>query len=80
MSSAVAFLYFRGCLTRVKWKACNYFGRGLVRTAGNTLLMRIVSNLYIKVAAPGWPSSDNTKTKITSAELASLAFVIRPLV
>ena len=34
------------------------------RTAGNTLLLRIASNLYIKMAAPGWPFSCNTGIKI----------------
>ena len=48
------------------------------RTAGNTLLMRTASNLVIKMAAPGWPSSHNSAIKVTSAELASLAHVIRP--
>ena len=46
------------------------------RTAGNTLLMRIASNLYIKMAAPGWLFSCNTKIKVTSAEQASPAHVI----
>ena len=49
------------------------------RTAGNTLLMRVASKLYIKMAAPGWPFSCNTKIKVTLAELASPAHVIRPL-
>ena len=49
------------------------------RTAGNTLLMRIASNLYIKMATPGWPLSCNTGKKVTSVELASPAHVIRPL-
>ena len=30
------------------------------RTAGNTLLMRIASKLYKKMAALGWPFSCNT--------------------
>ena len=38
------------------------------RTAGNTLLMRIASNLSIKIAAAGWPFSCNTRIKVTSAE------------
>ena len=43
------------------------------RTAGNTLLKRIVSNLYIiNIVALGWPFSWNTEIKVTSAELASL--------
>ena len=29
------------------------------RTAGNTLLMRITSNLYIKIVVQGWPFSCN---------------------
>ena len=37
------------------------------RTAGNTLLMRIASNLYVKMAAPGWPFSCNTEIKVSSA-------------
>ena len=49
------------------------------RTAGNTLLMRIASNLYIKMAAPVWPFSCNTGIKVTSAGIASPAHVIRPL-
>ena len=49
------------------------------RTAGNTLLMHIASNLYIKIAASGLPFSCNTGIKVTSAELASPAHVIRPL-
>ena len=53
---------------------------------GNTLLMCIASNLYVKMAAPVWPFSCNTWIKVTSAELASPtnrpspAYVIRPLV
>ena len=55
------------------------------RTAGKTLLLRIASNLYIKMAALGWPFSRNTGIKVTSAEVASPtnraspAHVIRPL-
>ena len=49
------------------------------RTAGNTLLMRIASNLYIKMVAPVWPFSCNTGIKVTSAGIASPASVIRPL-
>ena len=49
------------------------------RTAGNTLLMRIASNLYIKMTAPVWPFSCNTGIKVTSARIASPAHVIRPL-
>ena len=49
------------------------------RTAGNTLLMRIASNLYIKMVAPVWPFSCNTGIKVTSAGIASPAGVIRPL-
>ena len=49
------------------------------RTAGNTLLMRIASNVYIKMVAPGWPFSCNTGIKVTSAEQSSPAHVIRPL-
>ena len=45
------------------------------RTAGNTLLMRIASNLSIQMAAPGWPFSCNTEIKVTMAELASPAHV-----
>ena len=45
-------------------------------TAGNTLLMRITSNLYIKMAAPLLPFSCNTGIKISSAELASPAHMI----
>ena len=37
------------------------------RTAGNTLLMRIASNLYVKLPAPGWPFSCNTGIKVTLA-------------
>ena len=37
------------------------------RAEGNTLLMRIASNLYVKMAAPGWPFSCNTGIKVTSA-------------
>ena len=44
---------------------------------GNTLLMPTASNLYIKMAAPGWPSSCNTAIKFTLAELASQAHVSR---
>ena len=45
------------------------------RTADNTLLIRIASNLYINcnMAALGWPGSCNIK--VTSAELASAANV-----
>ena len=46
-----------------------------IRTAGNTLLMRIASNLSIQMAAPGWPFSCNTEIKVTMAELASPAHV-----
>ena len=49
------------------------------RTAGNTLFMRIASNLYIKIAAPGWPFSCNTRIKVILAKLASPAHVTRPL-
>ena len=49
------------------------------RTAGNTLLMRIASNLYIKMVAPVWPFSCNTGIKVTSTGIASPAGVIRPL-
>ena len=49
------------------------------RTAGNTLLMRIASNLYIKTAAPLWFFLCNAGIKITSAELASSTPVIRSL-
>ena len=49
------------------------------RTAGNTLLMRVASNLYIKMAAPGWHGSHNTGIKVIVVELASSAHVIRPL-
>ena len=54
-------------------------------TAGNTVFMHIASNLYIKMAALGWPFSCNTRIKVTLAELASptnqasLALVIKPL-
>ena len=48
------------------------------RTAGNTMLMLIASNLYIQMAAPGWPISCNTGIKVTSVELASPAHGIRP--
>ena len=43
------------------------------RTACKTLLtgMRIASNLYIKMAAPGRPFSCNSAIKVTSLELAS---------
>ena len=37
------------------------------------------SNLYIKLATPGWPFSCNTGIKVTSAELSSPAHVFRPL-
>ena len=37
------------------------------RTAGNKLFMRIASNHYVKMAAPGWPFSCNTGIKVTSA-------------
>ena len=47
--------------------------------AGNTLLMRIASNLYMTMAAPVRPFSCNTGIKVTSAELGSPAYVIRPL-
>ena len=47
--------------------------------AGNKLLMRIASNLYIKIAAPGWPFSCNTRIKVILAKLASPAHIIRPL-
>ena len=40
------------------------------RTAGNTRLMRIASNLHTKMTAPGWPFSCNTGIKVTSAEVA----------
>ena len=49
------------------------------RIAGNTLLMRIASNLYIKIAAPGWPFSGNTRIKVTLAKLGNPAHVIRTL-
>ena len=47
------------------------------RTADNTLLIRIASNLYINMAALGWPRSCNIK--VTSAELASAANVRKNL-
>ena len=47
--------------------------------AGNTLLMRIASTLYMTMAAPVRPFSCNTGIKVTSAELGSPAYVIRPL-
>ena len=37
------------------------------RKAGNPLLMCIASNLYIKMAAPRWSFSCNTRIKVTSA-------------
>ena len=40
------------------------------RTASNTLLMHIASNLYMKMATTGWPLSCNTRIKVTSAVLA----------
>ena len=49
------------------------------RIAGNTLLMRIASNLYMTMAAPVRPFSCNTGIKVTSAEQGSPAYVIRPL-
>ena len=49
------------------------------RTAGNTLLMRIASNLHIKMVGPVWPFSCNTGIKVTSGGIASPAHVIRPL-
>ena len=49
------------------------------RTAGNTLLMRIASNLYIKMTAPVWPFLCNTGIKVTSAGIASPAHKISPL-
>ena len=45
------------------------------RTAGDTLLMHIASNLYIKIAAPDWPFSCNTRIKVILAKLASPAHV-----
>ena len=64
-------------------RAARRIQQARTRTEGNILLMRIASNLYIKMAAPGWPSSCNTGIKVASAELASPiaspAHVIRPL-
>ena len=34
------------------------------RTAVNTLFMRIASNLYIKMAAPGWPFSNEKHSRL----------------
>ena len=61
----------------VEWKALHgccaarRMNQARKRTAGNTLLMHTASNLYIKMAASGWPSSCNTGVKVTLAELAS---------
>ena len=60
-------------------QAARRMNQARIKTVGNTLLMRIASNLYIKMAAPGWPFSSNTMIKVTSAELVSPAHVIRPL-
>ena len=60
-------------------QAARRMNQARIKTAGNTLLMRIASNLYIKMAAPGWPFSCNTRIKVTSPELVSPAHVIRPL-
>ena len=60
-------------------RAARWMNQARNRTAGNTLLMCIASNLYIKLAAPGWLFSCNTGIKVTSAEQASPAHVIRPL-
>ena len=53
-------------------------GRGNVnqvrnRTADNTLLMHIASNLYIKMVTLDSPGSCSTGIKVTLAELASPA-------
>ena len=42
------------------------------RTAGNTLLMGIASNLYINLAVPGWPFSCSTGINVTSARASQL--------
>ena len=49
------------------------------RTVRNTLLKPTASNHYIKMPTLGWPGSCNAEIKVTSAELASQAHVIRPL-
>ena len=54
----------------------NQAGNG---AAGNTLLMHTASNLYMKMAALGWPGSCTTVIKATSEKLASPGNVIRPL-
>ena len=64
------------------YHACRVAGRmnqARNRTAGNTLFMRVTCNLYIQMAATGWPFSCNTWIKDTSAELARPAHVIRLL-
>ena len=43
------------------------------RTADNTLLMHIASNLYIKMVTLGSPGSCSMGIKVTPAELASPA-------
>ena len=60
---------------RVAWR----MNQARNRTAGNTLLMRIASNHYIKTAAPDWPFSCNIRKKVILAKLASPAHIIRPL-
>ena len=66
-------------------RAARQMNQARNRTAANTLLMHTASDLYIKMAAPGWSGSCNTGIKVTSPELASPTNraspgrVIRPL-
>ena len=41
--------------------------------------MHTASNLYIKMAAPGWLFSCNNRINVTSQKLASPAHVFRPI-
>ena len=69
----------------VEWKALHAcwatrrMNQARKRTASNTLLIHAPSNLYIKMAASGLPSSCNTGVKVTLAELASPGHLIRSL-
>ena len=50
------------------------------RWMNHTRNMHTAFNLYIKLAALGWPFSCNTGIKVTSAKLSSPAHVFRPRV
>ena len=59
-------------------RAVRWMNQSRNRTTGSTPLFRTVSNPYIKMAAPGWPGSYNTKIKVTSAELPSRLMQLGP--